>query len=169
MMDRSECKWGLCVSQPGKVGESQERFLRHRFQRKPLVSHPGMHHGTCVMHVPESLTRGCGKTFPTFPAHAQPVTFRISQEGHRMTPEWFSINLQPLTSPDWIVTYRNGYKLLGPFQLKIPFLVQIFPLSPVDIRRSWSRIIFIIWIPTPDTGTRLCSLAAVPRRTAKCQ
>ena len=24
---------------------------RHRFQRKPLVSDPGMHHGTCVTHV----------------------------------------------------------------------------------------------------------------------
>ena len=30
--------------------ESRERFPRHRFQRKPLVSDPGMHHGTCVTH-----------------------------------------------------------------------------------------------------------------------
>ena len=30
----------------------RERFPRHRFQRKPLVSDPGMHHGTCVTHVP---------------------------------------------------------------------------------------------------------------------
>ena len=26
-------------------------FPRHRLQRKPLVSDPGMHHGTCVTHV----------------------------------------------------------------------------------------------------------------------
>ena len=43
--------------------ECWERFPHHRFQRKPLVSHPGMHHGTCVKHVPwcmsGSLT-GCG-------------------------------------------------------------------------------------------------------------
>ena len=31
--------------------EYLERFLRHR-QRKPLVSNPDMHHGTCVTHVP---------------------------------------------------------------------------------------------------------------------
>ena len=29
-----------------------ERFPRQWLQRKPLVSDPGMHHGTCVMHVP---------------------------------------------------------------------------------------------------------------------
>ena len=30
----------------------RERFLCHRLQRKPLVSDPDMHHGTCVSHVP---------------------------------------------------------------------------------------------------------------------
>ena len=38
------------------------RFSRHRLQRKPLASDPGMHHGTSVTHVPwcmsGSLTRG---------------------------------------------------------------------------------------------------------------
>ena len=42
--------------------ECRERFPRHQLQRKPLVSNPGMHHGTCVVHVPwcmsGSLTRG---------------------------------------------------------------------------------------------------------------
>ena len=32
--------------------ECRERFRRQWLQRKPLVSDPGMHHGTCVMHVP---------------------------------------------------------------------------------------------------------------------
>ena len=45
---------------PGMPGT----FSRHRFQRKPLVSDPGMHHGTCVAHVPlcmsGSLTSGDG-------------------------------------------------------------------------------------------------------------
>ena len=35
--------------------ECRERFPRHRFQRKPLISDPGIHHGTrharAVMHV----------------------------------------------------------------------------------------------------------------------
>ena len=48
----------------------------------PRVSNPGMHYGTCGTHVPwcmpGSLTSGFlwsrwwGKTFPAFPAHAQP-------------------------------------------------------------------------------------------------
>ena len=54
--------------------EYRERFPRHRLQRKPLVSDPDMHHGTCVTHVPwrilGSLTRGGGEMFPAFPAHA---------------------------------------------------------------------------------------------------
>ena len=32
--------------------ECWERFPRHRLQWKLLVSDPGMHHGTCVKHVP---------------------------------------------------------------------------------------------------------------------
>ena len=32
-------------------GMSGTIFHRHRLQRKPLVSDPGMHHGTCVTHV----------------------------------------------------------------------------------------------------------------------
>ena len=59
----------------------REHFPRHRLQRKPLVSDPGMHHGTCVTHMPwcmsGSLTRGVGKTFPGFPAHAHPAILRI--------------------------------------------------------------------------------------------
>ena len=32
--------------------ECRERFPRHRLQRKPIGSDPGMHHGTCVTHMP---------------------------------------------------------------------------------------------------------------------
>ena len=43
--------------------ECRESFPCHRLERKPLVSDSGMHHGTCVTHVPwcmsGSLTR-CG-------------------------------------------------------------------------------------------------------------
>ena len=51
--------------------EFRERFPRHRFQRKPLVSDPGMHHGTGISHVPwcmsGSLTRGGGENGPGIP------------------------------------------------------------------------------------------------------
>ena len=58
-----------------------------KFSPSPQVSDPDMHHGTCVTHVPwcmpGSLTssffwnRRRGKTFPAFPAHAQPAILRI--------------------------------------------------------------------------------------------
>ena len=51
--------------------ECRESVPRHRLQRKPLVSDPGMHHGTCVAHVlwcmSRSLTRGSGENFPGIP------------------------------------------------------------------------------------------------------
>ena len=62
------------------------------FSPPPRVSDPDMHHGTCVTHVPwcmpGSLTSSFlwswwrGKTFPAFPAHAQPAILRIWQEAH---------------------------------------------------------------------------------------
>ena len=62
-------------------------FSPPRLHRKPLVSDPGMHHGTCVSHVPWCmsglLTRyGGKKTFPAFPTHAQHAIVCIWQEGH---------------------------------------------------------------------------------------
>ena len=36
--------------------ECRERFSRHWVQRKPLVSIPGRHHGTCATHVPWCMT-----------------------------------------------------------------------------------------------------------------
>ena len=57
------------------------------FSPPPEAKDPDMHHGTCVTHVPwcmpGSLTSGFlwsrrrGKTFPAFPAHAQPAMLRI--------------------------------------------------------------------------------------------
>ena len=51
--------------------ECRERFPHQRPQRKTLVSDPGMHHGTCVTHVPwcmsGSLTCGGGENVPGIP------------------------------------------------------------------------------------------------------
>ena len=51
--------------------ECTERFPRHQYQRKSLVSDPGMHNGTCVTHVPwcmsGSLIRGGGENVPGIP------------------------------------------------------------------------------------------------------
>ena len=49
----------------------QERFPRHWSQRKQLLSDPGMHHGTCVTHVPwcksGSLIHGGRENVPGIP------------------------------------------------------------------------------------------------------
>ena len=69
----------------GNVGNV---FPRRRLQKKPLVSDPGMHHGTCVTHVPGcmsgSLTRGGGENVPRIPGACAPAILRIWQETHRV-------------------------------------------------------------------------------------
>ena len=44
--------------------ECRKRFPRHRLQRKPLVSDPGIHHGTCFAG---SRIRGGGENVPGIP------------------------------------------------------------------------------------------------------
>ena len=63
------------------AGNAGNVFPRHRLQRKLLVSDPGMHHGTCVTHVPwcmsGSLTRGGGENVPGIPGACAPAIIRI--------------------------------------------------------------------------------------------
>ena len=65
--------------------ESWERFPRHRFQRKLLVSDPDMHHGTCVTHVPwcmsGSLNRGGGGKRSRHSRHMRNSQFRYLVRG----------------------------------------------------------------------------------------
>ena len=69
-----------CAGNAGNVSP------RRRFQMKPLVSDPGMHHGTCVTHVPwcmsGSLTCGDGENVPGIPGACAPAILRIWQEAH---------------------------------------------------------------------------------------
>ena len=62
----------------GNVGNI---FPRNRLQRKLLVSEPGMHHGTCVTHVPwcmsGSLTRGGWENVTGIPGACAPAILRI--------------------------------------------------------------------------------------------
>ena len=61
-------------------------FPRRRFQRKPLVNDPGMHHGTYVTHVPWCmsglLTCGDGENVPGIPGACAPPILCIWQEAH---------------------------------------------------------------------------------------
>ena len=75
------------------------------------VRDPGMHHGTCVTHVPwckpGSLTssflwsRRRGKTFPAFSTHAQPTILHIWIEAHEIM--YIKMYLKKCSSPDEIL------------------------------------------------------------------
>ena len=86
----SSGSWASC--QISKIAGAHAPGMPGTFPPPPQVSDSDMHHGTCVTHVPwcmpGSLTRGFlwirrrGKSFPAFPAHAQPSILRIWQEDH---------------------------------------------------------------------------------------
>ena len=67
------------------AGNSGNVFPRRRLQRKPLVSDPGMHHGTCVTQVPwcmsGSLTRGGGENVPGIPGACATRNFAYLARG----------------------------------------------------------------------------------------
>ena len=67
---------------PGMPGSF---FPRYRLQTEPLVTDPGMHQGTCVMHVPwcmsGSLTRGGGENVPGFPGACTTLNFTFLARG----------------------------------------------------------------------------------------
>ena len=86
------------------AGNAGNVFPTHRLQRKPLVSDPGMHQGTCVTQVPwcmsESLTWGNGENVSGICA---PAILRIWQEANckiALVPVkcpsrmWFRFNVQ---------------------------------------------------------------------------
>ena len=58
---------------------------RHQLQRELLVSDPGMHHDTCVTHVPwclsGSLTRGGGENVPGIPSACATCNFAYLVRG----------------------------------------------------------------------------------------
>ena len=68
------------------AGNAGNVFPTRRLQRKPLVSDPGMHHSTCVTHVPWCmsglLTCGGGENVPGIPGACAPAVLRIWQEAH---------------------------------------------------------------------------------------
>ena len=81
--------------------ECRERFPCHRFQRKPLVSDPDMHHGTCATHVPWCmsglLTRGGGESVPGIPGACATRNFTYLARGpwryHSLAPGCRHVNI----------------------------------------------------------------------------
>ena len=96
---RANITESACVHRPlarcEKIAGAHAPGMPGTFSPPSGTSDPDMHHGTCVTHVPwcmpGSLTsvflwsQWRGKTFPAFPAHAQPAILRIWQEAHALT------------------------------------------------------------------------------------
>ena len=82
---RRDVPWASC--QIRKIAGAHAPGMPGTFSPSPQVNDPDMHHGTCVTHMPWSMSgsltigflwnRRRGKTFPAFPAHAQPAILRI--------------------------------------------------------------------------------------------
>ena len=97
--------------------ECRGRFPRHWLQRKPLVNDPGMHHGTCVTHVPwcmsGSLTHCGGENVPGIPGACttRNCTYLAKGSCHITTSHrtWVKLMSELLTC---IVSYRKHLKYL---------------------------------------------------------
>ena len=78
------------------AGDAGNVLPRGRFQRNPPVNDPGMHHGTCVTHVPwymsGSLNRGGGEKVHGIPSACAPAILRIWQEAHVMISTAVQLN-----------------------------------------------------------------------------
>ena len=98
--------------------ECRERFPHHQLQRKPLVYDPGMHHGTCVTHVPwcmsGSLTRGGGKNVPGTPGACATRNFTYLVRGPCMSRRTF------------YHCFRNGLSLFHMKLLPKPMLIYCY-------------------------------------------
>ena len=147
-----------------------ERFLRHRLQRKPLVSDPGLHHGTRVTHVPwcmsGSLTRGGWKNIPVIPGACATRSFTYLARGPcslwsrfhvqcHMMP-WlylFCLLLRTIIYLDQIYTIRN-FALFGYIVILSGFMPLICPFISGLLYWDWrdhrhlmrSRPFSLTWI-----------------------
>ena len=79
----------------------RERFPRHRFQRKPLVIDPGMHHGTCVTHVPWCISG----SLTQHSRRMRNTQFYVSGKAHWALTHW---HLKKLTA-NLKILFSNTY------------------------------------------------------------
>ena len=87
--------------------ECRERFPCHRPQRKPLVSDPDMHHGTCVTHMPwcmsGSLTCVDGENVPGIPSTCatQNFTYLVGCPLHGLAQGGSKVSLNQAVWSRW--------------------------------------------------------------------
>ena len=150
--------------------ECRECFPRHRRQGKTLISDPGMHHGTCVRHVPwcmsESLTRGGGENVPGIPGACANRSFTCLARGpwgDRVHPINYALVLlcvlvlwlrhRRLVDDSCNVFIPNSFLALGD-------LGQSYGCQGAVIQ-PW-RIWVNYWL-APS-----CDYASIPQQTVKC-
>ena len=81
--------------------ECRERFVHYWLQWKPPVSDPGMHHGTCVTHVPWCMS---GSLNPRWRG-------KRSRHSRRMrNPQFYVSGKRPMTSPAVLNSYDDVIK-----------------------------------------------------------
>ena len=101
--------------------EYRERFLRHQLQSITQVSDPGMHHGTCVMHVPwcmsGSQTCGGGENIPGIP---------VACATHNATTQIAKF-MGPTCWP-YELCYQGIYKLSRPDYVHIRYRCRSIPV-----------------------------------------
>ena len=115
-------------------------FPRHRFQRKPLVSDPGMHHGTCVTHVPwcmsGSLSPGGGENVPGIPGACATRNFTYLVRGPWCRGRLIQVSVYFYHHQDWrsIMAYPTPCLHVQPVST-----LQVYPSRNVWSRRGTGR------------------------------
>ena len=92
------------------AGNAGNVFPRHRLQRKPLVCDPGMHHGTCVTHMPWCMSGSRWRV-------------KRSRHSRRMRTRNFPYLARgPCRSSrrQWRKTVMTSHRWLNAFALEIP-------------------------------------------------
>ena len=143
--------------------ECRERFPRHRLQRKPLVSDPGLHHGTCVTHVTwcvsGSLTSGGGENVPSIPGACVTHSFTYLASG-----PWVGAWFKPMTSIR-VGTLSQHWAIVGPTS------IAVWQWYSTYLGDRWRPVVHVPWpvwpVVLPPISTASNRLWAHPH-TASC-
>ena len=141
--------------------ECRERFPRHWLQRKPLVSDPVMHHGTCVTHVPwcmsGSLIREGEENVPGIPGACASRNFTYLVRGPwqrfrilHVFYSLFSLCNNLASWQQWLLAYRN-YDTCRKLQPGIWY----GEIKRYVIDMVWSMNLFTLWTTDLDKNKYL--------------
>ena len=142
--------------------ECRDRIPRHQLQRKPQVSDPGMHQGTCVTHVlwcmSGSLTNGGGENVPGISGARATRNFAYLVRGP--WPWWVIISIafrgmwllvHTLTLTHWGLRkiaaisqtiFSNAFSWTKMYEFRLRFHGRLFPRFRLRVFQHW----FIWWL-----------------------